>query len=159
MDTLKPDDDLARRDDPVPVGLGDPASKNGVARASSRTANAVAKAEIALLIRIADRTKLTTDALMGLQPMPDTVSGAAFRRLSDRAAQLVWLVRCVVQALECYDSDDGHNELVCAGIAAELRRIEDEYEGPADVGSTHVDDARSPAPDSSAGGDREKGSS
>jgi hypothetical protein len=45
-----------------------------------------------------------------------------------RAAELTWLVGCVVEALDAYDSDDGHNELVRVGIAAELKRINGEYD-------------------------------
>lgn len=52
-----------------------------------------------------------------------------YARLQTRAALLVHLVGCVIEALEAYDSDDGHNELVLAGITAEFRRIEAEYEG------------------------------
>lgn len=33
-----------------------------------------------------------------------------------------------IQSLESYDSDDGHNELVLAGLTAEAKRLEDAYD-------------------------------
>ena len=45
-----------------------------------------------------------------------------------RGQQLGHLVGCVIETLEAYDADDGQNQLVLAGIVAEVKRIEDEYE-------------------------------
>jgi hypothetical protein len=87
-----------------------------------------AQAEMELLLKIAERTKLSTDVLLGLAPMPTTVSLSVLKRETNRGGQLAYLVGCVIEALEFYDSDDGHNELVSAGVAAELKRIEGEYE-------------------------------
>jgi hypothetical protein len=38
------------------------------------------------------------------------------------------LVGCIIEALEFYDSDDGHNDLVLAGIIAGAKQIESEKE-------------------------------
>ena len=55
-----------------------------------------------------------------------------WRAFFDRARPLVLsyriLVGQIVQALESYDSDDGHNDLVLAGIVSEMKRLEDEYD-------------------------------
>ncbi len=50
------------------------------------------------------------------------------RRAIDAATQLRILVGCVIESLEFYDSDDGHNEIVFAGVVARLREIEDKFE-------------------------------
>ena len=49
-------------------------------------------------------------------------------RLLLAATELRILVGSVVEALGFYDSDDGHNDIVLAGIASEFNRIEDTYE-------------------------------
>jgi len=38
------------------------------------------------------------------------------------------LVRQIQESLETYDSDDGHNDLVLAGITAEAKRLESAFE-------------------------------
>ena len=42
--------------------------------------------------------------------------------------QLRHLVGCAIESLQSYVSDDGHNELVLAGLTAELRRLELDYD-------------------------------
>ena len=42
----------------------------------------------------------------------------------DLLAEYRFLVRQVIQALGVYDSDDGHNDLVLAGVVAESKRLE-----------------------------------
>jgi hypothetical protein len=50
------------------------------------------------------------------------------QRLLDASTELRMLVGCVIEALEFYGSDDGHNEIVLAGIVARSRAIEDKFE-------------------------------
>lgn len=49
------------------------------------------------------------------------------KRARDAATELRILVSRILEALEFYDSDDGHNDLVLAGAVAEKKRIEDDY--------------------------------
>lgn len=51
-----------------------------------------------------------------------------YSKLSYAASELRILLGSVIEALEHYDSDDGHNALVMAGVTAEYKRIEDAYE-------------------------------
>ena len=44
------------------------------------------------------------------------------------AARLRHLVGCVIETLQSYDADDGHNEVVLAGIVAEFKAIEADYD-------------------------------
>lgn len=48
----------------------------------------------------------------------------------DIIARLFALVRSVIDALEFYDCDDAHNDLVRAGIIAEFQAIEGDYPPP-----------------------------
>jgi hypothetical protein len=45
-----------------------------------------------------------------------------------RGQRLQYLVGCILEALQAYDADDGNNKLVVAGISAELKEIESDYE-------------------------------
>lgn len=43
--------------------------------------------------------------------------------LAEENGRLRWLVGCVIEALEYADSDDGHLELILAGVVGEYRDI------------------------------------
>ena len=63
--------------------------------------------------------------------MSTPISQREARRLineTEHSARLRHLVGCVIETLEAYDSDDGMNQLVLAGIVAELKAIEADYE-------------------------------
>ena len=49
-------------------------------------------------------------------------------RLRDQVGELCHLVGCAIEALEYFDSDDGHAELIKCGIVAEYRRIRKDEE-------------------------------
>lgn len=44
------------------------------------------------------------------------------------ANQLQFLIGCTIEALEFYDSDDGHNQMVLWGLAARYRELEGRHE-------------------------------
>ena len=48
---------------------------------------------------------------------------AEIQRLQATVGELMHLVGCTIEALEYFETDDGHAELIRAGLTAEYKRI------------------------------------
>lgn len=48
---------------------------------------------------------------------------AEIKRLKQTVGELMYLIGCAIEALEFFESDDGHAFLIREGLAAEYKRI------------------------------------